>query len=664
MSNSNDDLLIKIRSDIDGYLKSLDKVVTETKNVGKVVDSETKKINVSWRDVFKGTLVADVIQQATRAMVNFSKQAVEMADKLDDLKERTGIQTDQLQRMNAVAIVNGTSLESVLLSVNKLDRGLANAANGNSKAAETFKNLGLSVSEMLALNPDERFQAVVTEIAKIPDVAERSRVAFSLFGRQSIELMGLINQGAEGIKEGMNNAYIASEENIAIVAQAADAWELFLTNVKAMFIDFVATAMKIGQGIFDAFATPINALTDSNIFGGFVDGAVSLFQTLVEALRRVASAIYEYVMQPIAKAQEAIYKVQEGYYKSKIDGGLSVFTSDEEKSKARYALDKTMGERFDLKQVMAENNPFEGSYWDKYLNKKTGETKSENKPQKSFSDFFSGKNNNMSDALQNKSGSKNAGDNWLKDKVSEANSIIDSNKTSIEKYNEEVAKLDELYKMGLLDQENYNRALKSANEELTMADKTMKSYSSTMGGGMADGLKKLADGTLSWKDALVSVGIQLTDVIFKQRQSTSGGFMGATGSFWKDLGNFGLNMAMVAGQSYLNGGGSSGAGASLPAVSAYAKGGSIRAGQTAIVGDGGEPELFTPSMNGTITPFSKMGGGVTNVVNQSINLSAGVPEAVRMELIRQMPAISRATQSAMVEAVSRGGNMAAMAGAR
>ncbi len=40
-----------------------------------------------------------------------------------------------------------------------------------------------------------------------------------------------------------------------------------------------------------------------------------------------------------------------------------------------------------------------------------------------------------------------------------------------------------------------------------------------------------------------------------------------------------------------------------------AKGGPVKAGESVIVGDGGEPELFTPGASGFITPFSKMRGG-------------------------------------------------------
>lgn len=44
-------------------------------------------------------------------------------------------------------------------------------------------------------------------------------------------------------------------------------------------------------------------------------------------------------------------------------------------------------------------------------------------------------------------------------------------------------------------------------------------------------------------------------------------------------------------------------------VEQFAKGGAVRKGETIVVGDGGEPEFFTPGADGFITPFSMADGG-------------------------------------------------------
>ena len=50
-----------------------------------------------------------------------------------------------------------------------------------------------------------------------------------------------------------------------------------------------------------------------------------------------------------------------------------------------------------------------------------------------------------------------------------------------------------------------------------------------------------------------------------------------------------------------------------------AKGGPVRGGQTYLVGEGGEPELFTPNTSGYITPMSKLGGGGQVSVHFTVN---------------------------------------------
>ena len=66
---------------------------------------------------------------------------------------------------------------------------------------------------------------------------------------------------------------------------------------------------------------------------------------------------------------------------------------------------------------------------------------------------------------------------------------------------------------------------------------------------------------------------------------------------------------------------------------------------------------FIPSMVGG----SSGGGGVT--VNQSLNISTGVNQTVRAEIMNMMPDIKQETLGAVAEARSRGGSFARTFGA-
>lgn len=92
---------------------------------------------------------------------------------------------------------------------------------------------------------------------------------------------------------------------------------------------------------------------------------------------------------------------------------------------------------------------------------------------------------------------------------------------------------------------------------------------------------------------------------------------------------------------------------------AKAIGGSVRANKPYMVGERGA-ELFVPNSTGSIVPNNKLGGGV--VVNQTINLSAGVSQTVRAEVIGMLPQIQEASKAAVLDARRRGGSFSAAFG--
>ena len=91
----------------------------------------------------------------------------------------------------------------------------------------------------------------------------------------------------------------------------------------------------------------------------------------------------------------------------------------------------------------------------------------------------------------------------------------------------------------------------------------------------------------------------------------------------------------------------------------FADGGRPPRNKVSVVGERGA-ELFVPDgVSGTIVP-SGGGGGV--VVNQTINLSAGVSQTVRAEVMGMLPQIQAASKSAVLDARRRGGSFASAFG--
>lgn len=160
---------------------------------------------------------------------------------------------------------------------------------------------------------------------------------------------------------------------------------------------------------------------------------------------------------------------------------------------------------------------------------------------------------------------------------------------------------------------------KSKEVKANLADVAMKGLKS-----LEDGLMSIIDGTASAKDAFKSMAKSIVNDLLRIaiQKSITGPLAGALGGFF--------------------GGGK-------------AIGGSVQAGGSYLVGERGPEILTMGGRGGNIIPNNKMGGGGGVVVNQTINLSAGVSQTVRAEVMSMMPQIAEVSKAAVADAKQRGG---------
>ena len=162
-----------------------------------------------------------------------------------------------------------------------------------------------------------------------------------------------------------------------------------------------------------------------------------------------------------------------------------------------------------------------------------------------------------------------------------------------------------------------------------------KNLADGMAGAFGNSFKGIVQGTMSVKDAFrnmaQSIISQLLDVLVVQRLvgGISTGLQTAFPNFF---------------------GTTSGTGPTTGAI-----GGSIQRGRPTLIGERG-PEVFIPASSGSIISNKRLsdGGGVT--VNQTINVTTGVQQTVRSEIVNLMPQIANATKAAVADSRLRGGS--------
>ena len=144
---------------------------------------------------------------------------------------------------------------------------------------------------------------------------------------------------------------------------------------------------------------------------------------------------------------------------------------------------------------------------------------------------------------------------------------------------------------------------------------------------MEDALVGLVNGTVNAKDAFKSMASSIINDLVRIliQKSITGPLAGAMDGFF-------------------SGGGK-------------AIGGSVQSGKPYMVGERGA-EMFVPNQSGSIIPNNQMGGGGGTIINQVINVTTGVQQTVRAEIMTLMPQIANAAKSAVADAKLRGGSYA------
>lgn len=238
---------------------------------------------------------------------------------------------------------------------------------------------------------------------------------------------------------------------------------------------------------------------------------------------------------------------------------------------------------------------------------------------------------------------------------------------SIAKFSRSFDRLDKTLNVSLFEDlrqavQGTSDAVGSLNGNMDAGNETTKTYRKQLM-DLADGARDLQKnmeaaavrGIKSLEDALVDVTMGTA--------SAKDAFKSMARSIISDLIRIQIQQSITAPlASAMGGGGGTGIAASVGKFFGgfFANGGRPPRNKVSVVGERGA-ELFVPDgVSGTVVP-SGAGGGVT--VHQTINLSAGVSQTVRAEVMGMLPQIQEASKAAVLEARRRGGSFASAFGA-
>jgi hypothetical protein len=218
-------------------------------------------------------------------VVAFAKGAIDAADNMRDLSQKTGASVEMLSKFGQAANMSGTSIDAVGGAMVKLSRGMAEAAaTGKGPAAEALRTLGISAVDASGKirGADQVMLEVSQRFERMPDGAQKAALAVQLFGKAGADMIPMLNEGRQAI-EGL--AATMSTE----FADKADAYNDSLAATQAVFGQI---GMEIASQLLPYLSRAVDWISKVGI--GFRDYIVANKEPIrqtIETISQVGAAL-------------------------------------------------------------------------------------------------------------------------------------------------------------------------------------------------------------------------------------------------------------------------------------------------------------------------------------------------------------------------------------
>jgi lambda family phage tail tape measure protein len=200
----------------------------------------------------------------TGGVVALAKSAIDLADDMRDLSQRTGVGVETLGQFKVAAELSGSSLEGVAKGLTFLNKNMVAAATGTEAAAAAFKTVGVSTTEAdgTLRKADKVFLDVADRFAQLRDGPEKAALAIKIFGKAGAELIPILNLGSKEIQR----------FGLGIGPDFADKADAFNDQLGLMKAQTTVLTVQIGSALLPVMSGLVSIFTQAITFVGNLAG--------------------------------------------------------------------------------------------------------------------------------------------------------------------------------------------------------------------------------------------------------------------------------------------------------------------------------------------------------------------------------------------------------
>lgn len=240
-----------------------------------------------------GTAMAAIGTAAVAAgkkLYDMANDAAAAGDRIDKMSQSLGLSKKGFQEWEYVLSQNGADIEALKTGMNGLNNTVDDVINGNEKAAEKFKRLGITMDDLKGKSREEIFNMTIAGLQGVSDESERAAIASDLLGKSSVGLAALLNQTADGTEELKQKA---NELGLVMSDEAVAASVAFTDSMDNLNRSFTGFKNKIGAEMLPGLTMITDGLT------GVITGQEGAAESIAEGAQQIVASISDILPQII-----------------------------------------------------------------------------------------------------------------------------------------------------------------------------------------------------------------------------------------------------------------------------------------------------------------------------------------------------------------------------
>lgn len=266
--------------DFDSKLNKVNKSITAA---GKKMTSIGKGLSVG--------LTAPILAAAGSALA-LANRVGQVADRLLDLEQITGISTDSIQEWQYVANQAGVSSETMTSAMEGLTKKLFDVTGAGNDGTKTLDQLGIAYKDASGqfLSGESIMDTLITRLSGMDNVVQRNAIGAKLFGGAWKDIAPILSFGTEGISNLRKEAH---DLGIVMSSDSLNASNAFRMGVDKLKITFDGLTNQLGASFAPLLNDTIIPILQNDVmplfkrFTDFVGGLIDRFQALSPNMQKI-----------------------------------------------------------------------------------------------------------------------------------------------------------------------------------------------------------------------------------------------------------------------------------------------------------------------------------------------------------------------------------------